>query len=174
MPVPVWAWPTTSCPARTSGMTASWIGVGDAYPMSSKALDTGSDTCRLPNGLSGEGVCSEVSVVRVLRRRRGRRCSDEALTSPSGFPRPSAGTEAPCPILTSEATLSDGVGAGGLAALAGGDSASKVTGATWAGVGSGGTGAAVLLETWVPRLLNSATSFRVIVSSMWKTCSGVN
>src|SRR5262249_23103256 len=31
LPVPVWAWPMTSRPERTSGIRAAWIGVGSKY-----------------------------------------------------------------------------------------------------------------------------------------------
>lgn len=30
LPVPVWAWPSTSRPASSAGMVAAWIGDGDS------------------------------------------------------------------------------------------------------------------------------------------------
>ena len=30
LPVPVWAWPSTSRPASSGGMVAAWIGEGDS------------------------------------------------------------------------------------------------------------------------------------------------
>src|SRR3712207_5925028 len=37
LPVPVCAWPMTSCPARSSGIACSWMGLGASYPTSSRA-----------------------------------------------------------------------------------------------------------------------------------------
>ena len=37
LPVPVWAIPNTSCPAKAKGMVFSWIGVGIVYPDSATA-----------------------------------------------------------------------------------------------------------------------------------------
>ena len=38
LPVPVWAWPITSCPASSSGIACSWTGVGSSKPSSSIAV----------------------------------------------------------------------------------------------------------------------------------------
>ena len=38
LPVPVCAWPITSCPASSSGITCSWTGVGSSKPSSSMAV----------------------------------------------------------------------------------------------------------------------------------------
>ena len=64
------------------------------------------------------------------------------------------------------------VGLGGLDPLAGEGSVPRVTVAVrpWGSKGIG-TGS---VEAWVARLRNSAVSFRFIVSSMRKTCSGVD
>lgn len=41
LPVPVCAWPITSCPCKINGIDASWIGNGLAKPISSNALVRG-------------------------------------------------------------------------------------------------------------------------------------
>src|SRR5262249_17177761 len=44
LPVPVWAWPMTSRPARASGIRAAWIGVGWKYEARSRAVRTGGES----------------------------------------------------------------------------------------------------------------------------------
>ena len=42
LPVPVWAQPSTSLPARAGGMAPCWMGVGAVYSCSARAFKMGS------------------------------------------------------------------------------------------------------------------------------------
>ena len=83
LPVPVWAWPTTSRPSRTGEITDSWIGVGAVYPILSRARDTEPDTTKLPNGLTGKDIAGAESASGRLRLRpRQGRPDDVAAPEP--------------------------------------------------------------------------------------------
>src|SRR6266702_1958178 len=53
LPVPVWAWPATSFPARASGRLFSWMGVQSVNPASAMPWSTGSSRGRSVNFICG-------------------------------------------------------------------------------------------------------------------------
>ena len=61
-PVPVWACPTRSRPARRTGIVCSWIGVGSSNPISFSALIILSP---IPNALNLSKLSSSLSYVGV-------------------------------------------------------------------------------------------------------------
>ena len=60
LPVPVWAWPIKSTPARARGISPAWIGVGSRYSASSSAA---SMTCDRPMAAKAEGGRASAPVV---------------------------------------------------------------------------------------------------------------